>query len=389
MMISIPNLLISSTARSTLGLAMFAGLATAQAPTASLVDVGGRKVNVQVAGTSKSNVPTVVFESGLGTPVAVWKPIQSDIAALTRTIAYDRAGTGASEPGPTPRTVKQIVTELHALLAKLDAPPPYVLVGHSWGGPIIHMFAGMFPKEVSGLVYIDPTDFMQTEADMQAVFAKAAVKNGHAAMEDLTKPMLAGAPPGLVAEMQEVERAARDGFASLRDVAEPPDVPLSVLLSARQDPFPPSFPGDATRYTEATLDQRVDHFSSLVRRSVNAHLVVTTNSGHFVHVAEPALVTSEIRAVLAAAMPHPDLKRFVGQYQIAPTFFIAITREAGNLFMQLPGQQRLQLFAVSPTVFSLRVVDATVEFETSATGDITTLTIVQNGRRQRAVRSHP
>ena len=389
MMITIPNLLISSTVRSTLGLAMCAGLATAQAPTASLVDVGGRKVNVQAAGTSKSNVPTVVFESGFGTAVAVWKPIQSDIATLTRTIAYDRAGTGASEPGPTPRTVRQIVTELHALLAKLDAPPPYVLVGHSWGGPIIHMFAGMFPKEVSGLVYIDPTDFMQTEADMQAVFAKAAVKNGHAAMEDLTKPMLAGAPPGLVAEMQEVERAARDGFASLRDVAEPPDVPLSVLLSAKQDPFPPSFPGDATRYTEATLDQRVDHFSSLVRRSANAHLVVTTNSGHFVHVAEPALVTSEIRAVLAAAMPRPDFERCVGQDQIAPTFVIAITREGGNLFMQPPGQQRLQLFAVSPTVFSLRVVEATVEFETSAIGDITALTIVQNGRRQRAVRSHP
>jgi pimeloyl-ACP methyl ester carboxylesterase len=389
MKISIPSLAISATARSMFGLAMVAGLAAAQTATTSLVDVGGRKINVQAAGTSKPNVPTVVFENGFGTPVTAWKPIQSAIATLTRTIAYDRAGTGASEPGPTPRTVRQIVTELHALLAALDAPPPYVLVGHSWGGPIIHMFAGIYPTEVSGLVYIDPTDFIQTEAEMQAVFVTAGVKNGHAAMEDLTRPMLAGAPPGLVAEMHEVERAARGGFASLRDVPEPPDVPLSVLLSAKQDPFPPSFPGDGTRYTAATLDQRVDHFSSLVRRSVNAHLVVTTNSGHFVQVAEPELVTSEIRDVLAAAMPHPDVRRFVGQYQIAPTVSIAVTREGNNLFMQPPGQQRLQLFAASPTVFSLRIVDVTVDFETSVTGEITALTIVQDGRRQRAVRSQP
>ena len=182
----------------------------------------------------------------------------------------------------------EIATELHALLVQLNAPPPYVLVGHSWGGPIIHTYAGMFPKEVVGLVYIDPTDFMQTEADMQAVFAKAGVKNGHEAMEDMSKPLLTGVPPGLAAENQEIARASREGFVELRDVGDPSDLPLAVLLSAKPEPFPPgvTFPGDANRYFQATLDQRVDHFSGLVRRSANAHLVLTTNSGHFVHVAE-------------------------------------------------------------------------------------------------------
>jgi pimeloyl-ACP methyl ester carboxylesterase len=366
-----------------------ARVANAQALTTSLVDVGGRKVNVQVAGTPKPNVPTVVFESGFGTPVGVWKPIQSDIATLTRTVAYDRAGTGASEAATTRRTVKQIATELHALLIQLGAPPPYVLVGHSWGGPIIHTFAGMFPKEVAGLVYIDPTDFMQTEADMQAVFSKAGVKNGHEAMENMTKPLLAAAPPGLAAENQEIERASREGFASLRDVSDPPDVPLAVLLAVKPEPLPPglTFPGDLNLYFQASLDQRVDHFSGLVRRSANAHLVLTTNSGHFVHVAEPELVTSEIRGVLSAAAPHPDLARFVGEYRIAQTV-ITIARDGNNLFLQLPGQPRLQLFSESPTVFSLRVVAATIEFETDPAGAVTALTLVQNGLRQRAPRSH-
>ena len=377
--------------RAALGLIAVARFANAQAMTTSLVDVGGRKVNVQVAGTPKPTVPTVVFESGLGSPVMFWKPLQSDIATLTRTVAYDRAGTGASEAATTRRTVKQIATELHALLAQLDAPPPYVLVGHSWGGPIIHTFAGMFPKEVVGLVYIDPTDFMQTEAEMQAVFAKAGMTNGHAAMENLTKQLLRAAPPGLVAENQEVERAARDGFAELREVSDPSEMPIAVLLAAQPDPLPPglAFPGDATRYFQTSVDQRIDHFSELVRRSANAHLVLTTISGHFVQLAELGLVTSEVRGVLSAASPHPELQRFVGEYRLTPTVVITIVRESDRLFLQLPGQPKLQLFAESPTVFSLKVVDATAEFATDAAGGITALTLVQNGRRQRAPRSRP
>ena len=371
-------------------LIVVARFASAQAPTTSLVDVGGRKVNVQAAGTPKPNVPTVVFESGFGTPVAAWKPIQSDIATLTRTVAYDRAGTGASEAVTTPRTVKQIATELHALLVKLDAPPPYVLVGHSWGGPIIHTFAGMFPREVVGLVYIDPTDFMQTEADMQAVFSAAGVKNGHEAMDNLTRQLLTGVPPGLVAENQEIQRASREGFAALREVADPPDVPMAVLLAAKAEPLPPqvTFPGDLTRYFQATLDQRIAHFSSLVRRSTNAHLLVTTNSGHFVHIAERELVAAEIRGVLSAATANPELQRFVGDYQLAPAVMLTVVREGNKLFLQATAQPKFELFAESPTVFSLRVVEATVEFETDGSGNVTALTLVQNGRRQRAPRAH-
>ena len=95
------------------------------------MDVGGHKLNVRVSGTAKPGVPTVVFESGLGSPIDTWFSVPSEIAATTRIVAYERAGIGASEPGPEPRSIKQIVTELHALLAKLEVPPPYVLVGHS------------------------------------------------------------------------------------------------------------------------------------------------------------------------------------------------------------------------------------------------------------------
>lgn len=377
--------MIGPISRTVLGLIAIAHFASAQAPATSLVDVGGRKVNIQVAGTAKPDIPTVVFESGFGSPVAIWKPLQSEIAVLTRTVAYDRAGTGASEASTSRRTVRQLATELHALLAQLAAAPPYVLVGHSYGGVIIHTFAGMFPKDVAGLVYIDPTDFMQTEADMQSVFAKAGVKNGHGAIEAMTKQLLAGAPPGLVAENQELARATREGFVEFRDAITPPDVPMTVFLAARADAIPPGliFPGDADRYFQATLDQRVDHFSRLVRASANAHLVLTTNSDHFVHFSEPDVVASEIRRVVSDASAHPELQRFVGEYRVSPTVVLTIVREGDKLFLQQTGQQKLRLTSVSPTIFSLTVADVTVEFETDAAGAVTALTVVQNGHRQR------
>src|SRR5690349_15972648 len=90
-------------------------VAVAQTP--SLVDVGGRKVNVQVMGTARPGVPTVVFELGLGSPISSWNSVQTEVASITKTIAYERAGIGASEPSKERRTVKQFAIELHALLA--------------------------------------------------------------------------------------------------------------------------------------------------------------------------------------------------------------------------------------------------------------------------------
>jgi pimeloyl-ACP methyl ester carboxylesterase len=339
-----------------------------------------------VAGTARPGVPTVVFESGLGSQVATWNGLQSDIAAVTRTIAYDRAGVGKSDPATTQRTVKQIATELHDLLAKLDAPPPYVLVGHSYGGPIIHTFGAMFPREVVGLVYIDPSDFTQTEADMQAIYAKAGMTNGHDAIASMTKPALAAAPAGLRAEYLEIERVERGGFVEYREAGDPPDVPMSILLAGKREPLAPGvkFPGNADLYFQTTFDQRVEHFSQLTRRSARAHLVLTSASSHFFHVTEPDLVTSEIRAVLSAASPRPELERFVGDYPVAPTFVMTITRDGDKLFVQATRQPKFQLYADSPTVFSLKVVDVKIEFETDPAGKVTGLVFVQNGVRQRA-----
>lgn len=162
----------------------------------ALVDVGGHKLNVRVMGTAAPGVPTVVFEGGLGSPVDAWGTVPSDLAGVTKVIAYERAGVGKSERGADTPTIKRIATELHQLLTKIDTPPPYVLVGHSFGGSIIHTFAAMFSKEVAGIIYVDPTDFTQTDADMVALWEQAGNKNGRDELRTMQEKIIAAAPVG-------------------------------------------------------------------------------------------------------------------------------------------------------------------------------------------------
>jgi pimeloyl-ACP methyl ester carboxylesterase len=371
--------------------ALLAAVVVAQAAVpATMVDVGGHKLSVRMAGTARPGVPAVIFESGLGSTLNTWGAVPADIGATTRTVVYDRAGIGASEPGPAPRSVKQIVAELHALLAKIDVPPPYVLVGHSYGGPLIHSFAATYPKEVAGLVYVDPTDFTQTDADIQAIWEKLGVKDGREALRTFQAQAVATAPAGVKAEALEVDRMERGGFADLRAAGDSPDVPTVILLAGKRQTLPSTlaFPGgNYDGFFQMLLDQRRDHFGKLAERAAKGTLVETSKSSHFIHLTEPETLVWAVQRVLSASSPRADLDRFVGEYPLSPAFKLTITRDGDRLFAQATGQQAFPLYADSATTFSLRVVDATVEFQLDAAGAVTGLVLAQNGQRVRAAKT--
>ena len=107
--------------------------------------------------------PTVIFEPALGAFGLQWFAIQPQIADLTQTMSYDRAGQAWSDASPYPRTPEQLTTELHLLLEKLKLAPPYVLVAHSFGGLVSRYFAKRFADEVVGMVLVDTSHEMQYE----------------------------------------------------------------------------------------------------------------------------------------------------------------------------------------------------------------------------------
>jgi pimeloyl-ACP methyl ester carboxylesterase len=118
-----------------------------------LIDLGTHRLHLLDTGKGSQ---AVVFESGLMSTVLSWQGIQEELAAKFRVISYDRAGMGWSDMGPFPRTADRIVDELHSLLERAGIPPPYLLVGHSFGGLTMPLFAARYPSEVAGVVLVDP-----------------------------------------------------------------------------------------------------------------------------------------------------------------------------------------------------------------------------------------
>jgi pimeloyl-ACP methyl ester carboxylesterase len=116
------------------------------------VDVGGRSLNIYCSGEGS---PTVILAGGATSPGYVWVPSQRGISTFTRACWYDRAGLGWSDPGPDPGWGDAAARDLHVLLRNAGLEPPFVLVGHSFGGYVIRLYHHAYPGEVSGMVFAD------------------------------------------------------------------------------------------------------------------------------------------------------------------------------------------------------------------------------------------
>jgi pimeloyl-ACP methyl ester carboxylesterase len=119
------------------------------------VDIGGRSLNISCAGQGS---PAVIFDSGGTMPGYTWIRAQEGLAQWTRACWYDRAGYGWSDPAHGSRTSADIADDLHKLLRAAGIAPPYILVGHSFGGFNVRVFAARHPREVAGMVLADSAD---------------------------------------------------------------------------------------------------------------------------------------------------------------------------------------------------------------------------------------
>jgi pimeloyl-ACP methyl ester carboxylesterase len=142
------------------------------APPGRLVSIGTHRLHLHCAGEGR---PAVVFDAALGASSLSWSLVHPQVARFTRACVYDRAGFGWSEGGPMPRTAARIADELHQLLQQGGVPPPYVLVGHSFGGLVVRMVAARHPDEVAGVILIEPAipeDWVQPADDQRALMQR-------------------------------------------------------------------------------------------------------------------------------------------------------------------------------------------------------------------------
>jgi pimeloyl-ACP methyl ester carboxylesterase len=235
-------------------------------------EVDGHPVRMLIRGQGN---PTVVFETGGGGadggPLEDWAKVQPAVSKFARTVSYDRAGIGFSAPGPAPRDAREIARELHIALGQAHLAPPYILVGHSFGGPYIRVFAAMYPRDVSGLVLIDPTQEEFTE------WNRSHTTN-------------------------QVKKADQDILASLAEAHEsavPPGIPV-VLITALGPRVFPDFVTDEEKQKLKTLRPMWLKFhDEWLEKLPNARHILTQDSGHMVPFEQPELIVGEIRKMVA------------------------------------------------------------------------------------------
>ena len=234
------------------------------------VAVGGHNLNLLVGG---EGTPAVIFEAGFGSGLVSWSTVQSEIAKVARTVSYDRAGIGNSEPGPKPRAAKQIAAELHTALQTAGVSPPYILVGHSFGGIYVRVFADMYPKEVVGLVLIDPSQ---------------------ESFEDWTRTHPEAQRAGRDEQMSKASQGVRDeaagvstSYGQARAAKVPAGIPV-ILLTAMKDETMPASVRKVWGEKQAEWIAKVP----------GGKHVVVENSGHFIQGEQPQVVIDAVKEVV-------------------------------------------------------------------------------------------
>lgn len=142
-----------------LGLSVVLAVGGANVQDTRIVDVDGQQIRARVSGLSHvGKTAVVVFEAGARSRLEAWDAVFDEVAAFAPVVAYNRPGNGESTGDERSFHPDRVADTLHALLARLGFSVPYVLVGRLWGGPLIRVFAGRYPKDVAGLVCVDPAD---------------------------------------------------------------------------------------------------------------------------------------------------------------------------------------------------------------------------------------
>jgi pimeloyl-ACP methyl ester carboxylesterase len=247
-------------------------------------DLGGRRLFLRCTGHGS---PTVVFEGGLTTD---WYELQNQLSGFTRVCSYDRPGgpRSRSDPAPIPRTARDFVADLHALLRAAHVPGPYVLAGHSNSGLFSVLYASTHPRQVAGLVLIDAVH-------------PATIKRRLAMLKPLVPPevwealrqLMITVPPRLVdPEGIDIWTSERQTRMALRRSPLRP-MPLVVLAHGHPDDPPPPY----VELEEPFWRQLQRELAQLVP---GGKLVIATQSGHDIPHEQPELVLDAIRDVVLA-----------------------------------------------------------------------------------------
>jgi pimeloyl-ACP methyl ester carboxylesterase len=233
--------------------------------------------------------------------------VMAGVAETTRVCAYDRPGTVAnigdelltsrsdpiaSDPIAQPRTAREVVAELHALLEAADIPGPYVLAGHSLGGLFARLYASTYPDEVVGMVLVDA--YSERSEDLMTPEQWQSINQLNRDYGSETVVPIPG-----YGDLETLTWVASNDAMRAGEAAEPlPPMPLAVLAHGIPILLPDETAGFTAAEWEALLQATQADLATLVP---DARFWKASESGHDIHQDQPELVVAAIRQVLEGA----------------------------------------------------------------------------------------
>ena len=222
--------------------------------------------------------PAVIFESSVGDGHEIWQLVISKLSSKTKLYAYSR-NFGTSTTNVTTgfaniKTSSNIAEALRTRLQSRSISPPYILVGHAYGGLYVLKYAELFPNDVAGIVLVDsrPAGFSQTCTRLK--FANCEIPFF---IRSLQTPNAQREIRGLSQSEIDATPASKLG-----------DIPVTVITSTVPNKE------QTLAYQQQWIREQENYAHSLK----NGRLVTALGTGHYIQTQRPNLIAEEIIKLL-------------------------------------------------------------------------------------------
>jgi pimeloyl-ACP methyl ester carboxylesterase len=265
-------------------------------------NIGSHRLHINCMGEGS---PTVIIDTGLGDDSSDWQTILQQSAPITKTCIYDRSGYGWSDYGPRPRNSRRIAYELGLLLDEANISPPYILVGHSFGGFNLRLFAASHPDDIAGLILVESSHELQYERlNIKLPLPYKGRRNIVIVAKETENTADSNKPQIL---RDHAYRTAGEEIAALYQSARQvqlygkiPTVPLMVISRGKAE-----WSGDINAQHRERI--WIELQQDLMRLSPLSQHIVANNSGHDIPRQQPEIIIEAILQVtrLARAVSLP------------------------------------------------------------------------------------
>lgn len=283
-------------------------------PPGKLIDIGGYKLHLNTMGAEGK--VTVICDAGLSGTSLGWSLVQAEASQFARVCSYDRAGYSWSDPSPLERTSMNIATELYALLKNAGIFGPYILIGHSFGGANVLIFADLYPEETFGVILVDsvhedmlkelpssPQGFFNAFIDhpkiqwFLSVIGYKRLKGPSEEIEKMFQPLPEKIRTAYIAQMNKIlytETVNREMDCLHKSLSQ-----LEERKIRLQQPLTVITAGIVSNNKEGKKWKLLQE--RLLSKSHRAKQIIAENSDHMINHHQPKLVVDAIREMIAVS----------------------------------------------------------------------------------------